>query len=407
MKSLLYIEQFIVNDGWTGTEIPCSIVNDLAADLFDVTVVTGDVPYLYTNIPIFSLSSTIKVYKCFSFVKSSKTFFYKLINSYSFSFSLLFYFLILKRPDIVVCQTNPPQLVLLVSAYCKLFKIPFCLVCMDLYPEIFFAKWKSIPSPISSFLRFFFSVSYINADKVISLGRGMSQRLIKKGVDPAKIFVIPNWALGLTITETSNSSYVYRQFYGDTLSRYGCPDKNHILLYSGNLGVAHDWNTLAHSLSHNSYSNINTIIVSRGIHISRFRQYSKKYHMANLRFYDPVPINELINLFSIASLGIVTLDALSSGVVVPSKFASLLSRGIPVLYIGPNSDISDYINEFSCGFHFANFASTDLSVFLQSLDNDEINLHPYSINAYNLYKKLFSKTHALSKYRSVLSNLSS
>ena len=70
---------------------------------------------------------------------------------------------------------------------------------------------------------------------------------------------------------------------------------------------------------------------------------------------------------ALTKLAVVTIKPSFSGLVVPSKFLGYIARGIPVLYIGPDSDISYHIKRGDCGFSFKNYQIKKFLILLISL----------------------------------------
>ena len=401
LASVVFIEQYIVNDGWPGTEIPVSILNHIACR-YDVSVITGDTAYIPISNSPFKLDPTIHICKCKTYFKGSH-FIVKLINSLSFSMQLFFYLLRLSKPSLIVCQTNPPPAILICSFFSYLRQIPLMIISMDVYPDVLFSKSSRSMKKLLHLVNPLFKFAYSTASSIVSLSRDMQEILIEKGVDRSRIRIIPNWSLG-ELNDSSN--FIYRSFLPDDLSEYCFKQNHYVLLYAGNLGAAHDWLTLAQAFKAYSPSLCKLLIVSNGREVPSFQKFVNTSNISNISFSSSVPLNRLNRLLTIASVGLVTLDKRSVGSVFPSKFASLLSRGIPILYIGPPSDISYYIDEYKIGFWILNDDYNSLVDLLVNLDNDVYDLRVYSHNAYLLYKSHFSKSSSLLKYDRIISQTS-
>ena len=116
-----------------------------------------------------------------------------------------------------------------------------------------------------------------------------------------------------------------------------------------------------------------------------------------------VDADDMPHTMGLASLGLVTLRKNYSGLVYPSKFAGYIARGIPILYIGPNSEISEIINKYEIGFCFKNGESERLSNFLINLNKNQNLLNNYGKNARNFYLENMSSKIGLEKYRNLVS----
>ena len=73
--------------------------------------------------------------------------------------------------------------------------------------------------------------------------------------------------------------------------------------------------------------------------------YSNKFLFKNsVIFKDLVEPALLPYSMGLANLACVSIRSSYGGLVAPSKFPGYLARGLPVIYVGPNSDISEILN---------------------------------------------------------------
>ena len=104
----------------------------------------------------------------------------------------------------------------------------------------------------------------------------------------------------------------------------------------------------------------------------------------------------------LADLAIVTLRDGYSGLVLPSKLLGLLARGIPILYIGPKSDVSSIILKANCGFCFDINDNNGILNLLYKIKTNENILSQLGKNGLNYYNDNFSREKGLSKYYELL-----
>ena len=101
-------------------------------------------------------------------------------------------------------------------------------------------------------------------------------------------------------------------------------------------------------------------------------------------------------------MGFIGIKEGFGGLVVPSKFATYISRGLPVLYIGEDSDIRR-INEFyECGLNFNTNQISKISNFFRYIVSDKKILKKYSENAFNFYQKKMSRSIGLNSYKDLV-----
>ena len=339
---LIFIEQFFHPEGWSGADIPKEIVLALLKDGWDITVFCGDRPYVkpYRNDKNLNKKfKNIKIKKIKIPFNQTK-FFKKIINQIIFSLEVFFQILIKKDSELIVLQTNPPLIVVIIALISWIKKNPFIIISMDIYPDVLIkTKDKKYSYLIKFFLNPIFKYSYKKADKVIALGNQMQKILIKKNVDNSKIKIIPNWATGdLKVIKSHSQNKLYKE--------WGIFSKIRII-YSGNLGIAHDWETLLKALRISKLppKDIQIIFISNGKRIKDAMAYSNKFLFKNsVIFKDLVEPALLPYSMGLANLACVSIRSSYGGLVAPSKFPGYLARGLPVIYVGPNSDISEILN---------------------------------------------------------------
>jgi len=131
------------------------------------------------------------------------------------------------RCDVLVTMTTPPGLSLPGSLLKRWLGARLWIWEMDVYPDVVFTtgglREASIPGRI---LRWIFTWSRRRADGIIALGDCMKQRLTRHGLPASRIWVAQNWAEDKGRLPLSLSVPGLR------------------LLYSGNLGMAHDVDTI-------------------------------------------------------------------------------------------------------------------------------------------------------------------
>ena len=128
-----------------------------------------------------------------------------------------------------------------------------------------------------------------------------------------------------------------------------------LILYIGNFGTAHDWLSIARAiqLSDLKPSQIKILFISKGRELSNLKKYIKDQKLDDFFvFKSPVTRYSLYKYLGYADLGYVGIKKGFEGIVVPSKFSTYISMGMPVIYIGGDSDISRINKTNNTGFNF-------------------------------------------------------
>ncbi len=180
-----------------------------------------------------------------------------------------------------------------------------------------------------------------------------------------------------------------------------------MLLYSGNLGLAHEFDTLLEGvrLALRSAPSLRLIFIGRGSRLAEVKRRVAELQLENVvRFSDLLPAQRLPESFGIAHLAVVTLyPALPVWSCRASSRAT--SRGIPVLYIGPDSDIDRYVTRSGGGICRRCDDAQGVAVLLVELAADRERLSGLGTEGRAFYEAQFAKARGLERYEALISSL--
>jgi len=263
-----------------------------------------------------------------------------------------------RRPSIVLTLTTPPLISLAGTLLKKLRGVPHFIWEMDVYPNI--AVELGVLSPNSRLTRLIGALadwSRRNADGVIVLGDDMKEILIARGIQPDKIFVSENWADDVEITPLP------------------FPDGSLNLLYSGNLGLAHDIETLQGAMlsctAPDMASRIQFTFAGGGPRRESLEAFARTHGLVNVAFRDYCSRDKLAKSLAEGHVGVVTQQSGVIGSVVPSKLYGILAAGRPVIYVGPRATTcARVIERFNCGWQIDPGDVRGLIAVLRHLDQN-------------------------------------
>ncbi|MFQ6538534.1 glycosyltransferase family 4 protein [Aphanothece stagnina] len=297
------------------------------------------------------------------------------------------------RPRLMVVLTNPPPMVVLMACVATILRVPLLIVAMDLYPEVLFSRYPRLRSvPLFGVLTGVYGWAYRSAARVVSLDSSASEVLRGKGVHSSRIVRINNWATG--------DLAIHRRPANHLATPWGI-GRELVLLYSGNLGEAHEWETLLASVErvHRDPCRFKCVFAARGSRLVSARSFVLERQLEGcVAFQDLVPAHLLPHAFGLADLGVVTLREGFDGLVVPSKLAGFLARGIPVLYIGPETELSRLLVAHGAGIRFAPGDVLGVSSLLEQLIDNPHQLSSCREAARLLYADQFSSQVGLQRY---------
>jgi colanic acid biosynthesis glycosyl transferase WcaI len=229
-----------------------------------------------------------------------------------------------RRRDVVICLSTPP-LVGVLGWLSRLRGARFVYKVEDLYPDV--AMMLGTLQAGSLVARGSSALSRLllrRADAVVALDEGMAEALLERGAHT--VDVIPNWADGRAIRPDREAGAAFRRQHG--------LEGRFVVLYSGNLGLAHRFEAVlaaAKALVERE-PRVLFLFVGGGPRLAEVRGAAAS--LANVRFMPYQPRENLRGLFNAADVHLVTLRDEVSGMVVPSKYPAALAAGKPVVLVG-------------------------------------------------------------------------
>jgi glycosyltransferase involved in cell wall biosynthesis len=274
----------------------------------------------------------------------------RVINYLTFHLSIFFHIIFSKRPDLVLVLSNPPfisfhGLILKIFKKCKVI-----YNVQDLFPDLAVELGKLRNKPFISILKTLSKYIIRKMDRVIVVGEYMERRIkedvLKDVVRKADhVVTIHNWADGerLKVIEKKDN-YLGRE--------WNLEDK-FVVLYSGNIGYLHEFDTIikaAENLRDRGYKDIVFVFIGEGIKKEYIRKRAEKKGLNNILFFPYQARDKLTYSLGIADVSLVSLDEGFAGMVVPSKMYGILASGRPMIgIIGRESEINEIIREGRCG----------------------------------------------------------
>jgi len=235
----------------------------------------------------------------------------------------------LGRMDVCVSLTTPPLVGLLAAALGRRRAAASVHWVMDMYPELL--KAFGVLGPTSMAYRAMAWASgriYRRAARVVSLGTAMTRRLGEAGVCEAKIVMIDNWVPA----ETDGAMAGERSAL--PASRGGGDEVT--VMYSGNLGVGHDLETLLRAAGAlEGTHSLRLVFVGDGRARPALEGLTRELSLERVSFNPPVALAELADSLAGGDIHVVSQREGTQGLLVPSKIYGILAAGRPVVFIGP------------------------------------------------------------------------
>ena len=386
MKILL-LNQFFWPDSSATSQLLTDLARSLADEGHDVTVICSDKggyaePADALNAPPVMVSRV----SALPFVRGTLG---RFLSYLSFYVSAAMRGLLLAKQDLVVTLTTPPLLSLLGTLIKFVHGSQHFIWEMDVYPDVavdleYFRKNGFLDRITGTFA----DLSRMQADGVIALGECMKERLQGRGISAEKIFIAENWADGTAI---------------EPLPRVGSPEKL-VVLYSGNLGLAHDLKTVAASISSlRADPRFHFLFVGSGGRRAELAAFVEKQSISSVELRPYVQRESLSQGLALGDIGLVTQREACCGSVVPSKVYGLLAAGRPILFIGPSTATpARIIARFGCGWHVAVGDDVALTSLLQHLASHPEEVHRAGVLARKTLLDHFDVRHGVARILTIL-----
>ncbi len=314
---VLFINQFFWPDSSATSQQLTDLVSALAARGTDVAVLCGEGGYAAAAGSTPPPAEVHRV-RALPFVRGKIGRVLSYLSFYATAFAKS---LTIRRADTVVSMTTPPLISVLGAALKLLRGSRHYIWEQDLYPEIAvdlqYLKTGGFTHRLTGLIA---DAVRRHADGIIVLGPCMRDRLVARGLAPDKIHIAEHWASSVAI---------------QPMPRPGNP-ADLVVLYSGNLGMAHDLGTIQGAIANLREDNrVRFLFAGTGDKRQVLADFCRAEGIESVEFRPFVARDRLSEGLAAGDIGLVTQRDASCGAVVPSKAYGILAAGRPLLFIGP------------------------------------------------------------------------
>jgi colanic acid biosynthesis glycosyl transferase WcaI len=228
--------------------------------------------------------------------------------------------------DVVLAMTDPPFEGIVGAFVATLKNKPYVYNIQDMYPDMAVGGSLVKPGLLARIWEKLHRWALRRATKIIVLGEDMRNRILSKGVDPARAIVIRGGAeISADGTGTADlDQSVISEIRGNF---------KFVLLHAGNLGFYGAWDTLVKGAQQLAPEGIGLVFVGDGA--ERKRLETACAGISNVRFLPFFPPSKIPSVLAAADAHVITVKRGLEGVVVPSKMYGILAAGKPILAVAP------------------------------------------------------------------------
>ena len=244
--------------------------------------------------------------------------------------------------DTIVTLSTPPMLGFLGVAAKRWGHGRFLFWVQDIYPEIAerlgVLRWK----PLNLFFQSVMADVYAAADTVVVLGEDMKQKLSDFYPVTCKTEVVHHWPLSEAAHEIDRELERKRLGWG----------RDFVLLYSGNLGRAHDLATFLEGFRIFSARNSGArlVIAGEGYRRAEVEVFARRHPELRIDRMGHQPREGLAGFLASADVHLVSQRPEADGLVVPSKLYGILESARPLTFVGSAfNEVASLLGKYQFG----------------------------------------------------------
>jgi glycosyltransferase involved in cell wall biosynthesis len=228
--------------------------------------------------------------------------------------------------DAVLAMTDPPFQGIAGAIVALLKGKPYIYNIRDLYPDMALGGSLLPPGLLVRFWERLHRWALRRASRVIVLGEDMRARIIAKGVDPSRVFVVRD---GVELPPPGAPPAALDREVMQAIRG----DARFVLLHAGNLGFYGAWDTLLRAAQELQPDGVRLVFVGDGA--QRERMQAAAAGAPNIAFLPFFPAAAIPSVLAAADAHIITIKRGLEGVVVPSKLYGILAAGKPIVAVAP------------------------------------------------------------------------
>jgi glycosyltransferase involved in cell wall biosynthesis len=304
---------------------------------------------------------------------------------------------VVRRGDTLIAETDPPLISIVAAAVAKVRGAHFINWLQDIFPEVASLLGANpLPRVLDALLRRCRDWSLRAARVNVVLGERMCERLRLGGIHVEKIRVIQNWA------ELSGDRP--KPSAGSRLrARLGLTDE-FVVGYSGNLGRAHEFQTLLGAAEIlRADEKFVFLMIGGGARTTQLARQVSDRGLKNFRFIPHQPRESLADCLAAADVHWVSLLPALEGFIVPSKYYGILAAARPVIFIGdPDGELARDISAAGGGATVAVGESEALARLLTGWRSDKAHLEGMAQRGYQRYRERYCARRAFDQWSLML-----
>ncbi|MFK5950497.1 MAG: glycosyltransferase family 4 protein [Methylococcales bacterium] len=348
MSSIIFINRFFYPDHSATSQLLSDVSFYLAEQNLDIKVISSrqlyDETKTETVLPANEIIKSVSVNRIWTTRFGRNNLTGRAIDYASFYISAFFVLIReVKAGDTVVAKTDPPMISLIAKLVCSLKSAKLINWNQDLFPEVGTELGIRVLEYAKAPLIYLRNLALKGACMNVVLGETMKDKLLSFGVKDSNICIIPNWSDGEEIYPVSKDD-------NSLIKQWGLENK-FIIGYSGNMGRAHEFETILNIAEElQSEQGIIFVFIGGGAKKQWIEEEVKNRNLNNVVFKPYQPRDDLALSLTVPDIHMISLLPNLEGLIVPSKYYGIAAAGKTCLFIGAeNGEIPRILNKNNSG----------------------------------------------------------
>lgn len=247
--------------------------------------------------------------------------------------------------DVIFTGSGPPTQGVAVGLARKLTRKRFVYNLQDIFPDsLVHTGMCAETSVLMKIGRRMERFTYRSADTIITVSDDMRDNVLRKGVPAEKVHVVRNWI-------DTDAVRPVPQAENRLIGELGLPRGGFCVTYAGNLGMAQGIGTLVEAAELlREREDIRFVIFGGGSEEAAVRAMIRDRGLDNVSLFPLQPMERVPEVYSLGDVSLVACRRGTGGAGMPSKTASILACGRPVLAsFDTGSELCRILQTQDCG----------------------------------------------------------
>jgi colanic acid biosynthesis glycosyl transferase WcaI len=312
-------------------------------------------------------------------------------------------FLILLRVtqpgDVIVAKTDPPLISVIAWIVAKVKRAKLINWLQDIFPEVAVALGVLTFRPLVGLIRWLRNLSLKGAMMNVVLGERMRDCICEQGIARTRTTIIHNWADSNLIKPVSRTSNGLREAWK--------LQEKFVVGYSGNMGRAHEFNTIIGAMRRlRDDKSIVFLFIGGGAEKAKLERAVGESGLTNCVFQPYQSRERLGESLSVSDVHLASLQPSLEGLIVPSKIYGIAASARPVIFIGdPEGEVGRLVARCQFGFTIRPGEDGELAERLRDLKRFPEVAASFGNNGRRCLIENFEQSKATQAWKSVLAGL--